>query len=331
MWFNHSGRCLSTVPDIRYVWRIPDLQQLVRICGLLSRGLCTYASFLLILNEHYVQLSLYLQLQGLRLCLGWNVSLCSLRVDRADVLNYREYAQQCWCANTLDATSGGYKVQESDCSTTCSGGVGICGAGSTLSVWSTVNASSDSAAIEGYKGCYSVGSFLSSSPLTYSGDYMTTELCRRTCRSAGYAVAGLTNANTCACGDSANYGAQAAPATCNAPCKGNTTETCGATYSKALTIFDTVGAGAQVPSGFAANYVGCISDGSPRRLSAYSFKNGGMTNDMAYKICSAAGYPAYGTENGNEGYCGSSGLSVALLPDSYCSTACAGKSHDINA
>ncbi|KJE05540.1 transmembrane receptor [Cryptococcus gattii NT-10] len=252
----------------------------------------------------------------------------SLCISNCKALGYAlagtEYAQQCWCANTLDATSGGYKVQESDCSTTCSGGVGICGAGSTLSVWSTVNASSDSAAIEGYKGCYSVGSFLSSSPLTYSGDYMTTELCRRTCRSAGYAVAGLTNANTCACGDSANYGAQAAPATCNAPCKGNTTETCGATYSKALTIFDTVGAGAQVPSGFAANYVGCISDGSPRKLSAYSFKNGGMTNDMAYKICSAAGYPAYGTENGNEGYCGSSGLSVALLPDSYCSTACAG-------
>lgn len=235
-----------------------------------------------------------------------------------------EYAEQCWCANALNATSGGYKVQESDCSTTCSGGAGICGASGTLSVWSTVNASSDSVAVEGYKGCYSVGDFVSSTPLTYWGDYMTTDLCRRTCRSAGYAIAGLTNANICVCGDSANYGAQAAPATCDAPCKGNTTQTCGAKYSKALTIFDTTGAGAQVPSGFAANYVGCVSDGSPLKLSAYSFKNGGMTNDMAFKICSAASYPAYGTENGNEGHCGTSKLSVALLPDSYCSTACAG-------
>lgn len=295
---------------------------------MLPRRRYTYASLLLILIEHHVQSSMYLQLQNLRLCLGWDVSLFSFPADHADILNHREYAQQCWCANALDATSGGYKVQESDCSTTCSGGAGICGAANTLSVWSTVNASSDSVAVEGYKGCYSVGDFLSSTPLTYSGGYMTTDLCRRTCRSAGYAIAGLTNANTCACGNNPNYGAQAAPATCNAPCSGNTTQTCGATYSKALTIFDTTGAAAQVPSGFAANYVGCISDGSPRKLSAYSFKNGGMTIDMAFKICSAANYPAYGTENGNEGYCGASKLSVGLLPDSYCSTACAGKYHD---
>ncbi|AFR96749.2 transmembrane receptor [Cryptococcus neoformans C23] len=269
---------------------------------------------------------------GTRMLPSYSFSLSTMSnplcISNCKTLGYAlagtEYAQQCWCANALDATSGGYKVQESDCSTTCSGGAGICGAANTLSVWSTVNASSDSVAVEGYKGCYSVGDFLSSTPLTYSGGYMTTDLCRRTCRSAGYAIAGLTNANTCACGNNPNYGAQAAPATCNAPCSGNTTQTCGATYSKALTIFDTTGAAAQVPSGFAANYVGCISDGSPRKLSAYSFKNGGMTIDMAFKICSAANYPAYGTENGNEGYCGASKLSVGLLPDSYCSTACAG-------
>ncbi|WVQ85831.1 hypothetical protein IAT38_007999 [Cryptococcus sp. DSM 104549] len=238
-----------------------------------------------------------------------------------------EYAEQCYCANKLNSTSGGYKVQDSDCSTACKGGTGICGGGGLLSVWSTANTTVGSTTTaEGYKGCFSVGSILQSPPLTYYASYMTTQLCRRTCRFGGYSVAALTNANTCACASSATYGASAAPSTCNAPCQGNTTQTCGATYSSAVSVYDTTGAGAQTPSGFPDNYIGCISDASPHVLNNYTYTNAGMSSTQCRKSCVNLGYNNYGMENGNECYCSSITPKITLRPDSDCSTNCAGVS-----
>ncbi|ODO11105.1 hypothetical protein I350_01707 [Cryptococcus amylolentus CBS 6273] len=235
-----------------------------------------------------------------------------------------QYATQCYCANSLNATAGGYKIQESNCATDCKGGVGKCGAGGVLSLWTTSGLNSSTATVEGLQGCYAIGSFLQSPGLTYSGDYMTTDLCRRTCRFGGWSIAGLTNGNGCYCSSTANYGSQVAPAVCNAACKGQSNQTCGATSSGAFSIFDTTGAGAQPPSGYPDDYVGCISDGSPRKLSDYSFKNGGMTSAMVRKLAIAGGYPSYGTESSNEGYMGYSKLSPPLLPDTYCTSMCPG-------
>ncbi|WVQ72060.1 hypothetical protein IAR50_001604 [Cryptococcus sp. DSM 104548] len=235
-----------------------------------------------------------------------------------------EYANQCYCAASLNSTAGGYKIQDSNCATACAGGVGKCGAGGILSVWTTSGLNATTSTVEGLKGCYAIGSFLQSPGLTYNGDYMTTDLCRRTCRFGGWTIAGLTNGNACYCSSTGNYGSQVAPTVCNAPCKGQTNQTCGATSSSAFSIFDTTGAGAQPPSGYPDDYVGCISDGSPRKLADFTYKNAGMTSAMMRKLAIAGGYPSYGTESGNEGYMSYSKISPPLLPDTYCTSMCPG-------
>ncbi|WRT70456.1 uncharacterized protein IL334_007454 [Kwoniella shivajii] len=235
-----------------------------------------------------------------------------------------EYGTQCYCAAKLDPASAGYRVAESQCSMQCGGKTGICGNGNVLSVYSTANATISTPSVEGLKGCYASGTFGQAPPLSYSGGYMTSDLCRRACRNGGFSMAGLTNGNTCVCGNSATYGAAAAPATCNAPCQGNTTQTCGATFSSAWSIYDTTGAGSQTPSGFPANYIGCVNDGSPRVLPNYSITNGGMSTDNCRKICVAAGYNNYGTESGTQCYCGTTKPVSPLLPDTQCNTKCPG-------
>ncbi|KIR79550.1 transmembrane receptor [Cryptococcus gattii E566] len=236
-----------------------------------------------------------------------------------------ENGNECYCSAKLNATSGGYRAQDSDCSTACKGGGGNCGAGGALSVWATANVTIPST-IEGLKGCYATGSFISSASLSYSGSYMTTDLCRRTCRTGGYSVAGLTNANTCGCSNSTNYGAEQAPTTCNAVCNGNSSQTCGATYSSAVSVFDTTGAGAQTPSGYPNNYIGCISDGNPRTLPDFSYKNSAMTSELCRQQAVANGYSLYGTEYSTECYAAKNRPNVPLLPDSYCSSTCGGSS-----
>ncbi|OCF41274.1 hypothetical protein I317_04932 [Kwoniella heveanensis CBS 569] len=235
-----------------------------------------------------------------------------------------EFGTQCYCADKLDATSGGYRRQETACSMACGGKDGICGNANVLSVWSTANATSAVRVLEGYKGCFAVGTFGNAAPLTYSTGTITTELCRRTCKNAGYSIAGLTNGNTCTCGNNPTYGATVAPVSCNAPCQGNTTQTCGGQFSKAWSIYDTTGAGAGVPAGYPANYVGCVVDGSPRVLPNYYINNGGMSSDACRKICVGAGYSNYGTEAGTQCFCGANKLAVPIIPDSQCNTKCPG-------
>jgi len=65
---------------------------------------------------------------------------------------------------------------------------------------STSNAPSSvptSAATEGYKGCYGLGTFVSAAPASYIGSaQMTIGFCRRFCRVQGYSAAGLQNGNS---------------------------------------------------------------------------------------------------------------------------------------
>jgi hypothetical protein len=54
-----------------------------------------------------------------------------------------------------------------------------------------------SAAIEGYKGCYALGTFVSAAPASYlKSSQMTIGFCRRYCRVQGYSAAGLQNGNS---------------------------------------------------------------------------------------------------------------------------------------
>ncbi|KAK4686420.1 hypothetical protein P7C73_g3711, partial [Tremellales sp. Uapishka_1] len=238
-----------------------------------------------------------------------------------------EYGSQCFCGNKPNVTSGGYPTAVSDCNQACSGGSGVCGASGTVSLWSIKDSSVSTISLdEGNKGCFAPGTFLSGAAYSYSSSGVTPSLCRRTCKNKGFSIAGITNGNNCVCGNSATYGAAVAPASCAAACTGNSTQTCGGAFSAAFNIYDTTGAGAQVPSGFPTNYIGCYPDQATRSLGNYSYSNSGMTSAQCMRVCQADGYPVYGTENGNQCYCGVAVPSGGLMADSQCSVKCAGLS-----
>lgn len=143
-----------------------------------------------------------------------------------------ESGSQCYCGSTIKA--GRIRYADSSCSATCSGDkTQNCGgswamnirirpanAGATTSTvapsatvgvnatasvngtktGSTASASSavpTSANIEGYKGCYGVGTLVSGATAKYTGlGTMTTGWCRRFCRASGFSMAGLQGGNS---------------------------------------------------------------------------------------------------------------------------------------
>ncbi|TYJ52507.1 hypothetical protein B9479_006901 [Cryptococcus floricola] len=254
-------------------------------------------------------------------CSGLGYSLASVYIGNS-----------CGCGNSISSSLT--KLPASQCrSYTCKGNTTeYCGGSTQAAIYNTTGSATSTSA-EGYTGCYSPGTFLTSAGLNYNGDYMTTGLCRRTCRANSYSIAALTNGNACYCGNSTSYGAVAASSVCNAACSGNSTLTCGGTHSAALSVYDTTGAGSQPPSGYPANYVGCITD-NPRKLPNLTYTNGGMSSSLckgqAVKSFGSGGLQ-YGTENGNECYAAplSVKINTPLFPESYCTSKCAGNSAEI--
>ncbi|WVQ70514.1 hypothetical protein IAR50_000033 [Cryptococcus sp. DSM 104548] len=254
-------------------------------------------------------------------CSGLGYSLASVYIGNS-----------CGCGNSIASTLT--KLPASQCrSYTCKGNTTeYCGGATQAAIYNTTGSTTSTKA-EGLTGCYAPGTFLTTAGLNYNGAYMDTGLCRRTCRANSYSIAALTNGNACYCGNSTSYGAVAADSLCNAPCLGNTTQTCGGTHSAALDVYDTTGAGSLPPSGYPANYVGCITD-SPRKLPNLTYTNGGMTSALckgqAVKSFGSGGLQ-YGTENGNECYGAplSVHINTPLFPESYCTSKCAGSSSEI--
>jgi len=242
-----------------------------------------------------------------------------------------EFGNTCYCSNSLRISPTNYQVSASQCATKCSSGTGTCGGSYRMQVFvaskvPSVSGGSVTPAVEGLKGCYLPGSMLTSAPFSYNdARMMTTDVCRRTCRIKGYSIAGLTNSNTCYCSNTANYGSIQVPASCTAACSGNSTQVCGTLYNKFVSIYSTSGAGAQQPSGYSSDNVGCYQDPSSTKiLNDYSYASAGMTPSLCLKQCVAQGYPVAGLEAGKMCYCGQSLPSTGIVPDSQCAVSCAG-------
>jgi hypothetical protein len=143
-----------------------------------------------------------------------------------------ENGNQCYCAQTLKPDAR--RLGEDKCTASCTGdktkicggswalGVRISSSGSATtsttskpvssasssSITSGTNSSTkssspapsstpSSAAIEGYKGCFALGTFVSAAPASYKGSaQMTIGFCRRYCRVQGFSAAGLQNGNS---------------------------------------------------------------------------------------------------------------------------------------
>lgn len=255
-------------------------------------------------------------------------------IQNCKSLNYAyagiEGGNSCYCGNAPNATSGNYQVGTAACSSTCGGGgaAGTCGGSYRLSLYDVAKSGVAAAATPlGFTGCFNVGSFVVSPAYSYATNTMTTGICRRTCKTYGYPIAGLVNGNKCLCGKTVTYGTQVGPSQCQAPCLGDTSSTCGGTTNSAVSVYDSTAANLTTTTGFPTGYVGCFPEASgSRALPSGMISQTNMTSAICMASCKAQGYRYSGTENGVQCFCGLSLPTTGLLVDSQCSSACGGMS-----
>lgn len=177
-----------------------------------------------------------------------------------------------------------------------------------------------------YAGCWSDQSPRTLSYQAYSSDSNTIELCTQTCVDQGYTVAGMEFGSRCYCGN--NLGYKATPvidSSCASACPGNSSEICGG--SNRLSLFSngrpSVNGAPGTPEDVGAfTYLNCYTEASSGRALSGKGSSGSFV-DLEYCADFCSAYKYFGTEYGNECYCGNSlgaGASVVLSGD--CSMTC---------
>ncbi|KUJ21127.1 WSC-domain-containing protein [Mollisia scopiformis] len=150
-----------------------------------------------------------------------------------------EYYSECFCG----ASVYGPQVDESQCNVPCTGNASeTCGANNRLNIYQdpTFPVVNDSI-ISDYQsiGCYAEGTngrVLNWRQDQLSTTNMTTQECLYACKDNGYPIAGLEFGQECYCGVVLGNGTTPLSSTsCNMPCTGDSTETCGG--SNALNVY----------------------------------------------------------------------------------------------
>ncbi|KAL8689037.1 MAG: hypothetical protein Q9218_005195 [Villophora microphyllina] len=153
----------------------------------------------------------------------------------------------CYCGNGLQSFSAiqleSSGPSSSKCNQPCAGNsTEICGAQSYLSVWNATATIAPTVVKQvGYyplKGCFnSTAANLTASTTTISS--LTAESCVGYCNTRGYAVAGISNGNTCACDSSLPSTAKTTDlSNCNVRCIANGREFCGAKATSLVYVYD---------------------------------------------------------------------------------------------
>ncbi|KAF3044856.1 hypothetical protein E8E11_005397 [Didymella keratinophila] len=174
-----------------------------------------------------------------------------------------------------------------------------------------------------YQGCFTEPAGARAlSPAELKNDDMTIENCATFCNP--YQFFGLEYGRECYCGNrlNANSGSTSA-SDCNMPCKGDSTQACGA--GQRLSLYKTVGWSPPVNEAINGyDYFGCYSElDSARTLSDSATSSGGMTAQQCSAFCKGSAF--FGLENGNECYCGSKlNDGSAPQPEGDCSLLCPG-------
>lgn len=242
---------------------------------------------------------------------------------------YTKGPETCACGTDFTFSPGSF-VPDSFCTINCNGNnQQRCGDYYRAIVYNIANSDVSTTPAnkpEGFSGCYTSNAFIASNGFSYNSNTMTTGLCRRTCRSRGFAYAGLGGGQQCYCSSTPPATSDlVAAAVCNVACSGEAGTTCGSDQQRSISIFDTTGAGAQPPSGYPPNYVGCSADGNPRTLSGYSFNSNSLTSIQCRDVCASYGFSVYGTQYSSQCFCGSDLGPRGLIPESQCSAGCSGE------
>ena len=163
---------------------------------------------------------------------------------------------------------------------------------------------------------------------TYSSAAMTPAICKQSCASFKYSLAGLENGQKCFCGNIMPTSARAPSAYCNVKC-GGSQERCGGGFNIDLYNASSTAAGTP-PPGTPSGWKGCYSDAaSVKIMNEYSFSSGVMTNNMCRTGCASLNYTFAGNEMGNRCYCSKTMPTAQILPPLSCSTVCPGNSSQV--
>ncbi|KAF2664428.1 Pyrrolo-quinoline quinone [Microthyrium microscopicum] len=280
-----------------------------------------------------------------------------------------QYRQECWCGNAIPNTLD----LERDCNYACTGNVNeVCGGSGYFGGQAEFSLFGDSKRFNGskispplsipqivsgyqYAGCYAEnGGKAVSAISTTDTKSMSAELCAAFC--ASYSYFSLEFAQECSCGNSINNAVATLTnnTDCSLSCKGNNSETCGASNraqiyartsvtlapsvlppSSSSTISTSSASSTATPIGNSNpqhighyTYVGCYTDSVEARALSTVYYSSTMTLDLCAAQASTAGVNAtfFGVEYHQECWFGNSMLNgQGPAPDSTaCSFLCPG-------
>ncbi|PVH81496.1 copper radical oxidase [Cadophora sp. DSE1049] len=147
-----------------------------------------------------------------------------------------EYAEECYCGNTLASGSG--PAPTADCNVACSGNATEpCGGGNRLNLfWNgqTGPTTNPGPGLWAFSGCYTEGTTgrtLDHGLAVVGGsNNMSVSNCVTACQTAGYSLAGVEYSGECYCDNAISNGGTLAPegvSGCSMLCNGNFSEYCG--------------------------------------------------------------------------------------------------------
>lgn len=163
---------------------------------------------------------------------------------------------------------------------------------------------------------------------------LTVENCQQHCASAGYFYAGVegNSGDSCYCGNAIQSDPQSCgtcasrldvEASCNKPCTGNGSETCGGNWYANIYPQSTI------------IYYGCFANGigSTALLPAFTQTTSSTnTAESCLMTCTNGGYTYAGAQAGTYCYCGNAMANNAgnsrLLPFASCGTVCPGNGQE---
>ncbi|KAF9484627.1 copper radical oxidase [Pholiota conissans] len=276
-----------------------------------------------------------------------------------------EFSTQCFCGTAV--ANGGAPAAAGDCNMVCQGnssefcggpnrlnvynytgtdlvgggggggGTGGGGGGGGTTVAGVVPVLSGLPTGWAYNSCWVDNAFGRIFPVGLGGSPTTTvQSCIAQCIAQNFTIAGMEFADECNCGNQLVAGAVIATdqTTCNMGCAANATQACGGPNRLSVYASKPIVA-LPVPTAQKTNlpgswtYAGCLREGTTARIFPNQIINIGNNSAIAcMNQCAAFGYPASGTEFGQECYCGditdvAAGNGV-FGADSECTTPCPG-------
>jgi len=239
--------------------------------------------------------------------------------------------RNCMCGEDYAIGSGYYQDQNS-CNSPCAGNnTQMCGWNYGYSVYNVTASSFTPEKLQhpaGWQGCFSDPGMGGLTAFSWVRDDMTPQQCTYGCGELGYKRAGVIFGNRCRCGDEWKGGALYPYTSCQTPCPGNSTETCGGNYN--TEVYDTSVVAAQIKADAAAKpagWVGCYANSNGAIFKEYSAYDGSLTAERCAATCKTYSYGWVGLANGY--YCRCSAVDPTTVAQrwpskQFCAATCPG-------